>query len=397
LDLRGYFVHSFGVRFFILWNRIQAGHVTTTQLAAYSASLIPVLAITNAISLLGANTYLARYSAFDKINELFAQTSALVSSNLDRWQAHPRDSKFARRSFYRWLGGRAAIDSVTLVSPGEILFTTRPYWDGVWFYGSDSYNSKHNRNIRTFLSFHELLLCSIFLLRIVLRLRREHVARVPVVGGSLGAKSFLEELKKSEGVLEAPLSNLDYTLSIRLILLAEQSFHYMNDEFRAHKEELSWEEYRKLRFLGIFVEYLIWFNYFEAKFLVLRISNLITWLQLRGRTFDGDALNRRFQNFGKVRSEIFDLRDTIIPRRAIAEKIIQIRLGSLAPIILTALSLFGYAVVQPMTLVLGIDSYARLAEVAVYSLACTAMAENFLFGLWLLIPWKLTRQHSVIP
>jgi hypothetical protein len=379
--------------FFVLWTRIQAGSAPISELATRSAAIIPVLAITNAISLLGANTYLARYSAFDKINDLFSVASRLVGDNLVRWQAHPRDSKFARQSYYIWLGKRASIKSIQLSEPGEVFFTPRPYWDGVWFYGSNTYNAKRTSNIGIFLRFHELVICSIFLLRFVLRLRNEK-ATTQLTQGSIW---FLKELKKYESLLRGPFGNLTYQQAIGLVLMAQRSFHYMSDEFRSHQEELSWEEYRKLRFIGIFADYLVWLNYFEAKFLLLRFASISAWLEGRGRSVSNNALSERFKIYGEVKAKLLELRETIIPRKAIAEKVVQVRIGSLIPIILTALTLFTYAVLQPMTLGTGDPLYARYVAAAVYSLACAAIAENFLFGLWLLIPWKPSSGEQLVP
>jgi len=182
-----------------------------------------------------------------------------------------------------------------------------------------------------------------------------------------------------------------------LILMAQYSSHYMLDEFRSHQEEQGWEEYRKLRFIGLFVEYLIWLNYFQGKFLRMRFANAYAWLERNGRKAKFSTFERQMNEIGDLKTKLFELRETTIPRRAIGEKIIQIRLGSLIPIILTALALFGYAVFQPIALATATPLYSNVAAAVVYSLVCTAMAENFVFGLWLLIPWKLHPSKGVLP
>jgi hypothetical protein len=89
-----------------------------------------------------------------------------------------------------------------------------------------------------------------------------------------------------------------------------------------------------------------------------------------------------------MKTKLFALKETIVPRKAVAEKIIQIRFGSFLPIILTAMTLFGYALVQPVVLTFAVSEYTRISASLLYAFACAAIAENFIFGLWLLIPWK---------
>jgi len=166
------------VAFFCLWNHLQTNPTILKELSGFPSALISILAITNAISLLGANTYLARYSAFDKINEIFSSISRITTDNYERLNGHPRDNKFARRKFYSWLGNRSSISEVNLSSSNEPYFTPRPYWDGVWFFGSDTYNRTRQCDLGTFLSFHELLISAVFVLRFVLTLRDERVALI---------------------------------------------------------------------------------------------------------------------------------------------------------------------------------------------------------------------------
>jgi hypothetical protein len=383
------------VLIFQLWNLRLANYFTEKELLSYTAALIPVLALTNAISLLGANTYLARYASFDKINELFSDASRIITDNYERLDSHPRDSKFARAEFYSWLGKQSAVKSVKFTNANEKLFTRRPYWDGVWFYGSATYNKKHRDTLGTFLGFHELLICSIFVLKNVLGMRDQNVALINKHGsGTQGSVWFLENLKTFDNFLRSPLTTASYKEAIGLILMAKRSAHYMFDEFRKHQEELGWEEYRKLRFLASFVEYLIWLNYFQGKFMELRFAVVGSWLEKRGRGIKSTAFESRYAPVIELKDKLFALRETIIPRRAIAEKVIQIRFGSFLPIVLTAMALFGYAVVQPTVLTFGIPEYTKISASLVYSLACAAIAENFIFGLWLLIPWKSSAREA---
>lgn len=383
--------------FFYLWRHLETIPAILPALSSYPSSLIPILAITNAISLLGANTYLARYNAFDKINEIFSTASRLLNDSYDRMQGHPRDNKFARREFYLWLLNRTFVEQVELTNQENDRFTLRPYWDGVWFFGSEPYNKIRNCDLRTFLSFHELLLCSIFVLKIVSKLRAGNLALVGNgTSGSQGSIWFVDRLKSYEKKINATPATLDRREAFGIIMMAEASPHYMFEEFRAYQEDQGWEEYRKLRFIDNFIEYLIWLNYFQAKFLKLRFSNIQPWLERNKRKCQFSEFEKRSNEIGDLKAKLFELRETIVPRRAIAERIIQIRLGSFVPIILTALALFGYTIFQPVLLSLGQPLYSDFGRAALYSLICTAMAENFIFGLWLLIPWRNAQRKSLI-
>jgi hypothetical protein len=71
------------------WSGMQA--VSIRDAVTYSWALLPVLAITSAIPLLGATSTLSRYTTFDKLSELFAQVSTVCEKHAGRLREHPRD------------------------------------------------------------------------------------------------------------------------------------------------------------------------------------------------------------------------------------------------------------------------------------------------------------------
>src|SRR5882724_448608 len=290
--------------FFFGWHYIQSISAAIREPPGFPSALVSVLAITNAISLLGANTYLARYSAFDKINEIFSAVSKITLDNQERFDGHPRKSKFARHDFYSWLFSRIVIESVDLSNTIR-RYTWRPYWDGIWFFGSGDYNRPYVGDLRVFLTFHELLLTAIVVLRHVIRLRDTKAFVIESGSGSQGSRSFLATLRKYERILRAPLGSLSREDAIRLIKLAEHSTHYMFEEFRSQLRGQTWEEYRKLRFINLFVEYLIWLTYFQGKFLEMRAMNVISWGTKRGQKIDSSPLNNRLQDAFEVKSKLF--------------------------------------------------------------------------------------------
>src|SRR5208282_4714258 len=77
--------------------------ITSTPIGQYIQSIwaiLPVLAVTNALPMLGVGAFLARYSVPDKPSESLAAISSLVQEDYDRIYGHPRTNPFSRTAAY---------------------------------------------------------------------------------------------------------------------------------------------------------------------------------------------------------------------------------------------------------------------------------------------------------
>jgi hypothetical protein len=172
----------------------------------------------------------------------------------------------------------------------------------------------------------------------------------------------------------------------------------MLEEFRAHQEDAAWEEFREINFLELLLSYLIWINFFHGKFLLARGRRVALWLTNRGRSLDTfKPFERDFEAIAQMRSELFKIREVVIPRRGVAERLSRIRLGSIIPIILTAISLVSYAILQPLSFGNVSPDVARPVASVAYALGGTALIQNFLYALWLLIPWRVSQRGAPMP
>jgi hypothetical protein len=63
----------------------------------------------------------------------------LIRNNYARVMGHPRTSVFRRISAYHRVLVHARASNFKFIEDSTPLYTVRAYWDGIWFYGSESY------------------------------------------------------------------------------------------------------------------------------------------------------------------------------------------------------------------------------------------------------------------
>jgi len=122
-------------------------------------STLPVLAISNALPMLGATAVLARYAVFEKPAETLKQISEVVAEDANRFyetKGYPLSSVNSVRKAMS-----EAPATLTFFSEGERLFTPRPNWDGVWFFPWSSSRTPTERAV------HEVTYCAIEVVRLV--------------------------------------------------------------------------------------------------------------------------------------------------------------------------------------------------------------------------------------
>ena len=120
--------------FALLWWSSGIADTPVSQYIQTTWAILPVLAVTNALPMLGVSAFLGRYSVSDKPSETLAALSALVQGDFNRIYGHPRGNPFQRRAVYRAVLRRAKTRAFLFEENGEPLYIPRPYWDGVWFF-----------------------------------------------------------------------------------------------------------------------------------------------------------------------------------------------------------------------------------------------------------------------
>lgn len=382
--------------FSILWLYSGLSDIPIAHYIQSMWSILPVLALTNALPMLGVGAFMARYSASEKPSEIIANLSALVKEDYSRLNAHPRESSFQRLTTYRKLVEKTKVDNFLFYSEKESYYTPRPYWDGVWFFGDDDYPSKGFFDKRFLYAAHELIFCSIVMLQSVDELRRSNSYTISLgrrTGGTQGSIWFLEDfIRMRHKFIDIPPS-LIAADAISVVYLAHNSIHYMTEELRRHHDELTQDERHLTIFINHITKYLIWMTYFHIKFLECRFIRAS-----RSHSLERITKNVETRVIGmiKFRDDVMKLRNANIPRRAIAERVHQIKLGTLLPVSGTSAAILSYVCLVPIAYGLYDFRYAQILCGIAYVLASMSIGLNVTFGLWLLLPHNRHRPFEPI-
>ena len=377
-----FFASSF---FAILWWRSAMAATPVSQYIQATWAVLPVLAVTNALPMLGVGAFLSRYSVSDKPSETLAALSRLVEEDFERINGHPRANPFQRYYVYRNVLRRAKTASFSFWEGEETLFTPRPYWDGVWFHGSDSYLRTKEVDWDILYPVHELLFCAITLLRVVTAFRLSGAFSIDggPFSGSQGSTGFIKNFATIRHLIQDPLKVVNIRDARAIMNFAVASVHYMTEELRNHQEETVRNERQETVFIHFMCDYLIWLNYFHSKLLICRIATA-------RRRIDIKKLQPYFTKIGEgiqgVHKGAVTLRTANLVRMGIAERIHQVRLGTIFPILTTAAALLIYICLQPLAYGQFDPWYARTVAGAAYVLAATSIGMNLAFGVWLLLP-----------
>jgi hypothetical protein len=200
--------------FTLLWWHSGIAKTPVSQYIQTTWAILPVLAVTNALPMLGVDAFLGRYSLADKPSETLAALSALVNGDYGRINGHPRENPFQRRSVFYSALRRAKTNTFSFTEGKETLYTPRPYWDGVWFHGSSSYRETKEVDWRILYPTHELIFCATMMLRVVAAFRESGSFSIDVreiSSGTQGSKWFLEEFTKHQHLLLRPLAWISQT------------------------------------------------------------------------------------------------------------------------------------------------------------------------------------------
>jgi hypothetical protein len=98
----------------------------------------------------------------------------------------------------------------------------------------------------------------------------------------------------------------------------------------------------------------------------------------------------------KFRDGVKKLRIANLVHKATADRIRQVRLGSIFPIFATASALLAYVCLPPLVYGSFAPIYGEALEGIAYVLACTSIGLNIAFGLWLLLPAGAVRTADLV-
>jgi len=155
------------------------------------------------------------------------------------------------------------------------------------------------------------------------------------------------------------------------------------EELRNYQESTVSSEWRETKFIGYMVDYLIWLHYFHGKLLRARVARAVQRINVQKLEHYFETQTTSLNQFHQ---ELMKLRTANLTRIAIAERIHQVRLGAVLPIIVTAAALLSYICLPPLAYGPVDAVYARVLSGVAYVLASTAIGMNVGFGLWLLLP-----------
>lgn len=375
--------------YFWIWNA--SGLVTSdvAQIYNFSSFIIPVLAIVSAASLLGATGLVSRFGGGNSVGSVFADVNELVESNYERLSAHPKESHFARITWLFWLIKRTKPESYVL-NCEEMTYTLRPYWDGVWYYGANK-----DKRSRAQLYHYEVFIAAFITLKIMREIILNSLNTITISGGGTqGSIWFLEEFGKKEEFFETDLfliKSLSESDVRNAVYLCVRSAHYMLEELRNYSRSEEIEEYKRVRFLRIFLVYFVWLSFFHTKLLRLRFFNTQPeWTKI------GEKVSALFSNAEKKIlvdiSRARKIEEVLLQHKGIIEKLHRIRINSIIPALITAAALFSHTLVP--IFVFGvtskIDHFTYVG--ATYAITSAAILINFVFVGWMLIPWRTSER-----
>jgi hypothetical protein len=337
-------------------------------------STLPVLAISNALPMLGATAVLARYAVSEKPAETLKQIFEVVAADANRFHETKGNPLSSVNSVQKAMSEAPA--TLTFFSEGEQLFTPRPNWDGVWCFPWSSSRTPTERAV------HEVTYCAIEVMRLVHDVQRYKVALVGGRnGGTNGSLWFLEQLKKSG----RPKIDEQITRekAITWVKLAHYSLHYMREELSDHRMATDLNEARETEFIQIFCEYMKWLGFFHNKVLLAR------WQTLRDRYPKIEfrsvpaTVDKFVQGVNSTKDALEAIAASNLPRRSTASRVMQLRKGIVLPILGTTFATLICLSLKPLA---GFEPETALAATAIaYSLIAASLASNFTFGLWLLM------------
>lgn len=336
--------------------------------------------------MLGVGAFLARYSLPEKPSESLAEISNLVQDDYGRIYGHPRTNPFARTATYYNVLKRTKTKVFSFMEGTEPLYIARPYLDGVWFYGSNGYPTSKTVDRDLLFSVQELLYCAIIMLRIVAALRVSKAYSITVSGSSQGTQGstwFLEDFTKRKQLFQLPSKPVGIRDAQVIVHSAVSSVHYMLDELRRHQEKEARNERKETIFFHLMCDYLIWMDYFHLKLLKCRVAAVrrrVTQEQIQ------PYWATRTSGIERVHKGVVTLRTGNLVRKGTAERIYQLKIGTIIPILTTAGTLLAYLCLQPLAYGMFDLWYARTVAGIAYVLAATSMGLNLAFGVWLLLP-----------
>jgi hypothetical protein len=338
-------------------------------------STLPVLAISNALPMLGATAVLARYAVSEKPAETLKQISDVVAVDANRFRETKGYPLSSTNSVLKAMRGAPA--TLAFFSEGEALFTLRPNWDGVWCFPWSSSPTPTQRAV------HEITFCAIKVIRLVHDVQRNKVALVGGrYGGTNGSRHFLKLLKNAQlPKIDKPMTQQK---AIAWVRLAQYSLHYMREELSAHRLATDLNEARETEFISIFCEYMKWLGFFHNKVVLTR------WRALRDRypKLETRSLYKVVEKFmhgvDTTRYALEAIAATNLPRRSTASRVMQLRKGIFLPMFGTAFATLICLSLKPLA---GFKPEMALTATAIaYSLIAASLTVNFTFGLWLLTP-----------
>jgi hypothetical protein len=197
-----------------LWLHSSIAQISVRDYVQYIWAIVPVLAITNALPVVAVTTFLSRYTIADRPSETIATLWNLIQGNYNRVVGHPRTSVFQRIDAYRRAVMAARTSTFQFSENGNRFYTVRPYWDGIWFYGSENYRSQTDRLV--FYSAHELIFCGMQLLQVVAVFRRSRlttISKTGATGATQGSRWFLEKFAQYDHLYRT--HNASITLGCR--------------------------------------------------------------------------------------------------------------------------------------------------------------------------------------
>jgi hypothetical protein len=234
------------------------------------------------------------------------------------------------------------------------------------------------------------------MVRIVLQMRQNsyHTILGKKRGlGTQGSVWFLDSLEKNRRLADTPMyTDLERDEARAITFLALNSVHYMTEELRLREEALSRDEWRDTGFIHLMCDYLSWLDYFHMKFLRVR-AQMVRPRFSQVKLAEGYA--KAIQEIVASRDRLLKVRSESLGRRATAERMRQVRLGAVFPILATAGSLLLYICLQPLSY----NANASLDELLVataYALGSSTIAVNLAFGLWLLVPDRTRLPASLV-
>lgn len=347
----------------------------TNELIGYVWSTLPVLAISNAMPMLGATAVLARYSVSEKPAETMKQIAEALEADADRYQSERGTLLAQPRAFRRAMRGAPPV--LTFFVDGQQIFTPRPNWDGVWFFPTAEPRTAREQ------AAHELTYCAIRVVQLVHKVRRRKTALVGGrLGGTNGSNWFLERLEKagSPKLTDTMLQEDAWTW----VFLAYQSLHYMREEFDRHREASDLNEARETEFVDLFCEYMKWLGFFHCKALIAQWCVLCYLYPTAATRPVPPSLERMILAITATKKALATAAAANLPRRATAARVAQVRKGVFLPLLGTASATLICLSLKPLA---GWRPDATiLATTLAYALIAASLAANFTFGLWLIFP-----------